>query len=58
MGKFLDKLAYLLIALGAAGWAVSVLLYGGDVRYQMLSVLVLTIGIFVGHFWEELFYSK
>lgn len=58
MGRFLEKASYLLIAAGAAGWAASVLFYGGDVRYQMLSVLVLTIGIFVAHLWEELFYSK
>jgi fatty acid desaturase len=58
MGQVLNKIAYLFISLGALGWIITLLFYGGDVRYQIISIIVVGLGVFVAHFWEELYYNK
>ncbi|MCD6505891.1 hypothetical protein J7M22_04610 [Candidatus Poribacteria bacterium] len=58
MGKVLDKIAYLFISVGSIGWIFSILVYKGDIRYQLVSILIIGLGIFCAHFWEEIFYKK
>jgi hypothetical protein len=58
MGRVLDKIAYLFISAGALSWIASILIYKGDIRYQLVSILIISIGIFLAHFWEEIFYKK
>ncbi len=50
----MEKLASAIIILGTGLWLFSILVLGGRWQWQMLSALVLTIGIFCAHFWEEL----
>lgn len=50
----MEKLAGFIIFLGTGIWLVSILFLGGRWQWQMFAALVLTIGIFLAHFWEEL----
>lgn len=54
----MEKLASVIIIIGTAFWFVSVLFLGGRWQWQMLAALILTIGIFIAHFWEELSEGK
>lgn len=54
----MEKLASFIIFLGTAIWLVSILFLGGRWQWQMFAALILTIGIFVAHFWEELSEDK
>lgn len=58
MGKVLDKIAYLFISAGSIFWIASILIYKGDIRFQLVSILIIGLGIFCAHFWEEIFYKK
>ena len=49
----MEKLASLIIIIGTILWFVSVLFLGGSWQWQMFAALILTIGIFMAHFWEE-----
>ncbi len=49
----MEKLASFIIIIGTILWFVSVLFLGGSWEWQMFAALVLTIGIFIAHFWEE-----
>lgn len=49
----MEKIASLIIVLGTALWLFSIFALEGRWQWQMLSALVLTIGIFCAHFWEE-----
>lgn len=49
----MEKFASLIIIIGTLLWLVSVLFLGGRWQWQMLAALILTIGIFIAHFWEE-----
>jgi hypothetical protein len=51
-------LTALLIILGSAGWAFSIVVMKGDVTYQLISMAVITAGILAAHFWEEFFRDK
>jgi len=48
-----EKIASLIIILGTALWLFSIFALEGRWQWQMLSALVLTVGIFCAHFWEE-----
>ncbi len=50
----MEKIASLIIIIGTFLWLFSILALGGRWQWQMLSALVLIIGIFTAHFWEEL----
>lgn len=54
----MEKLASLIIFIGTGLWLVSVLFLGGRWQWQMFAALILTIGIFLAHFWEELSEEK
>lgn len=54
----MEKLAGLIIFIGTGLWLVSILFLGGRWQWQMLAALILTIGIFLAHFWEELSEEK
>lgn len=54
----MEKLASLIIFVGTGLWLVSVLFLGGRWQWQMFAALILTIGIFLAHFWEELSEEK
>jgi len=54
----MEKLASVIIILGTVFWFISVLFLGGRWQWQMLAALILTIGIFIAHFWEELSEGK
>ncbi len=54
----MEKLASVIIIFGTVFWLVSVLFLGGRWQWQMLAALILTIGIFIAHFWEELSEGK
>lgn len=49
----MEKLASFIIIIGTILWFVSVLFLGGSWQWQMFAALILTIGIFMAHFWEE-----
>ena len=49
----MEKLASFVIIIGTILWFVSVLFLGGSWQWQMFAALILTIGIFMAHFWEE-----
>ena len=54
----MEKLASLIIILGTILWFISVLFLGGRWQWQTLAAIVLIIGIFIAHFWEELSEGK
>ena len=50
----MEKLASLIIIIGTFLWLFSILVLEGRWQWQMFSALVLAVGIFCAHFWEEL----
>ena len=54
----MEKLASFIIIIGTILWFVSVLFLGGSWQWQMFAALILTIGIFTAHFWEEFYEGK
>ena len=50
----MEKVASFIIIVGTLLWLFSIFALGGRWQWQMLSALVLIIGIFWAHFWEEL----
>ena len=50
----MERIASIIIILGTLLWLFSVIALEGRWQWQMFSALVLTIGIFCAHFWEEL----
>ena len=50
----MEKVASAIIIIGSFLWLFSVIALDGRWQWQMFSALVLTIGIFLAHFWEEL----
>ncbi len=54
----MEKLASVIIIIGTAFWFFSVLFLGGRWQWQMFAALILIIGIFIAHFWEELSEGK
>ena len=50
----MEKLASLIIIIGTFLWLFSVFALEGRWQWQMFSALVLIVGIFCAHFWEEL----
>ena len=50
----MEKLSSLIIIIGTFLWLFSVLALEGRWQWQIFSALVLTVGIFCAHFWEEL----
>ena len=54
----MEKLASVIIIIGTILWLVSVLFLGGRWQWQMFAALIITIGIFIAHFWEELSEGK
>ncbi len=51
-------LAYFFIVVGAVFWGLSIFIWEGNPTYQLISIIILTIGIFAAHSWEELFRDK
>lgn len=54
----MEKLAYVLIFVGALLWVFSIFAMGGRWQYQLLSAAILIGGITIAHVWEELFREK
>ena len=50
----MERIASIIIFFGTFLWLFSVIALEMRWQWQMLSALVLTIGIFCAHFWEEL----
>ncbi|MDE0469821.1 MAG: hypothetical protein OYL97_22480 [Candidatus Poribacteria bacterium] len=50
----MEKIASLIIIIGTLLWLFSILVLEGRWQWQMFSALVLAVGIFSAHFWEEL----
>jgi uncharacterized membrane protein len=51
-------LVVFLIILGSAGWVFSIIVMKGEIIYQLISMGVVSLGIFAAHFWEEFFRDK
>jgi hypothetical protein len=49
----MEKIATLIIIIGTFLWLFSILVLEGRWQWQMFSALVLIVGIFSAHFWEE-----
>ena len=49
----MEKLASVIIIIGAVFWVVSILFMGARWQPQMLAAVILLFGIFLAHFWEE-----
>jgi hypothetical protein len=54
----MEKLASLLILIGAVSWVISTFFMEGRWQPQILSAAILSLGIFIAHIWEELFREK
>jgi len=50
----MEKIASFIIILGTFLWLFSIIVFEGRWQWQMFSALVLILGIFSAHFWEEL----
>ena len=50
----MEIIASAIIIFGTFLWLFSVIILDGRWQWQMFAALVLTIGIFLAHFWEEL----
>ena len=50
----MEKVASTIIIIGSLLWLFSIIALEGRWQWQMFAALVLTIGIFWAHFWEEL----
>ena len=50
----MEKVASFIIILGTLLWLFSIFALEGRWQWQMLSALVLIVGILCAHFWEEL----
>ena len=55
---FYKSAAYFLIILGAAWWTLSIFYLEGNTTHQLMSIAIVTLGIFLGHLWEELYKDK
>jgi drug/metabolite transporter (DMT)-like permease len=51
----MEKLASLIIIVGSLFWVISIFFLGARWQPQMFAALVVIIGIFLAHFWEEVF---
>ncbi len=54
----MEKLAYLLIFIGATFWIFSIFLMRAQWQPQLLAATILIVGIIIAHVWEELFREK
>ncbi len=54
----MEKLAYVLIFIGAVFWVSSIFTMGGRWQPQLLAAAILIVGIIIAHVWEELFREK
>lgn len=54
----MEKLAYVLIFVGALLWVFSIFAMGGRWQVQLLAALILIVGIIIAHVWEELYREK
>ena len=56
----MEKLAYVLIFIGAIFWVFSIFApqVQGRWQAQLLAALILIVGIIIAHVWEELFREK
>ena len=54
----MEKLAYVLIFIGAVFWVFSIFAMGGRWQAQLLAAAILIVGIIIAHVWEELFREK
>ena len=54
----MEKLASILLVVGAVLWVISILFMEGRWQPQILSAVILIVGIFFAHIWEELFREK
>lgn len=51
----MEKIASLVIIIGTALWLGSVFFMEARWQAQTLAAIILIIGIFLAHFWEEVF---
>ena len=51
-------IAHTLIAVGTLGWFVVIFGMGGDANRQMITIGVMTAGIFLHHLWDEIYRDK
>jgi len=54
----MEKAASLVIIIGVLFWVISILIFKGLWRFQMLSAGVIILGIILAHTWEELFRNE
>lgn len=54
----MERLAYVLIFVGAIFWVFSIFAMQGRWQAQLLAALILIVGIIIAHVWEELFREK
>ena len=54
----MEKLAYVLIFVGAIFWVFSIFAMGARWQPQLLAAVILIVGIMIAHIWEELFREK
>ena len=54
----MEKLAYVLIFVGAIFWVFSIFAMQGRWQAQLLAAVILIVGIIIAHVWEELFREK
>lgn len=51
----MEKIASLVIIIGTGLWFASILFMESRWQVQALAAVILIIGIFLAHFWEEVF---
>jgi len=44
--------------LGSAWWVLSIFYLDWNATHQLISIAIVTLGIFIGHLWEELYRDK
>ncbi len=56
--KPMERLASMILIIGAVLWVISILFMDGRWQTQMLAAAILIVGIFFAHIWEEVFWEK
>lgn len=54
----MEKLASIILIAGAVLWVFSILFMEARWQPQLLSAVILIVGIFFAHIWEEMFREK
>ena len=54
----MERLASIILIIGAVLWMISILFMEGRWQTQLLAAAILIVGIFCAHIWEEVFREK